>query len=131
MATAVADQPSNKEKNKQRLEELRRKKAAKADAVAANPGDGTKPTRTKKEKTVRPCACGCSGQTTAFFVPGHDARFKGWLLKIERGEKEVSSLPPAIQSAYKWKKKGKGMIPTTNYKGEPHNGYLTEEETKE
>lgn len=120
---------SNKDKNKARLELLKQKKAGATAAKAAGNGKvaGTPSTakvaREKKEKVVRPCKCGCGGQTTAFFLPGHDARFKGWLLKIERGTMEVKDLPPSIQKEYKWVKHGKGMRPTLDYKGNPHTGY--------
>ena len=101
-----------------RLVDMNEEKAKKRTEEQA-----AKPPRVKAEKKVRPCACGCGGQTTGFFVPGHDARFKGWLLKVERGQMKVSDLPPMVQKSYKWVEKGNGQIPTTNYKGEPHQGY--------
>lgn len=43
-----------------------------------------------------PCLCGC-GQPTrtekAKFIPGHDAKLKGVLLKVERGELPKSAVP--------------------------------------
>jgi len=126
----VAEAPvalTNKEKNAARLQALKDAKArAKENKAAAPPGE--KKVRVKKEKTVKPCRCGCGGQTTAFFVPGHDARFKGWLIKVEKGEKKVSDLPESVQKGYKWVKKGTGAVPTTNYKGEVHHGYVSSEE---
>lgn len=110
------------EERKARLLQMNTEKKQKREEEKA-----AKPPRVKAEKKVRPCACGCGGQTTGFFVPGHDARFKGWLLKIERGTMEVKDLPPSVQKSYKWVQKGNGMIPTTNYKGEPHQGYDREE----
>lgn len=77
----------------------------------------------KKEKALRECSCGCGEQVSGYFAQGHDARFKGWLLAIERGNMTVDKLPEKVQTAYKWVKRGAGMIPTTNYKGEPHAGY--------
>ncbi len=47
-------------------------KAAKAKAV-------------KPVKKVRNCACGCGTETTGHFAPGHDARFHGWLKKLQDG----------------------------------------------
>lgn len=79
----------------------------------------------KPERTVKPCACGCGEETTAYFAPGHDARFKGWLLKIEKGIAEPKDLmPKSVWSQYEWKKSGKGMRPTKNYKGEPYHSQL-------
>jgi hypothetical protein len=104
-----------------RAKEEARKEAqakAKADRKAARAA-----TPRKSTKEVKPCACGCKEETTSYFVQGHDARFKGWLLKIERGQMEVKDLPKSVQSTYKWVKRGDGYIPTTNYKGEPHKGY--------
>ena len=118
-----------KQANAERLQKLKdAKERAKVAKAAGTDGKAAKAPRVKKEKTVKPCRCGCGGQTTAFFVPGHDARFKGWLTKVEKGEKKVSELPEAVQKAYKWVKRGKGAIPTTNYRGEPHSGYLKEDE---
>lgn len=128
---ASVPEQSNKEKNAARLQALKEAKArAKDSKVAGVPGaDGkVKVARVKKEKTVKPCRCGCGGQTTAFFVPGHDARFKGWLIKVEKGEKKVTELPESVQKGYKWVKKGAGAVPTTNYKGEPHTGYVKADE---
>lgn len=127
-APPVAPQ-TTKQVNVERLQKL--KEAKERAKVAKAEGKEAKTPRVKKEKTVKPCRCGCGGQTTAFFVPGHDARFKGWLMKVEKGEKKVAELPEAVQKGYKWIKRGKGAIPTTNYRGEPHSGYLTEEEAAE
>lgn len=85
---------------------------------------GDKPKREKAVKEERACGCGCGGRTTAWFLPGHDARFKGLMLKVERGEKTPDEVfTKAIVSAYKWVKNGDGLRATTNYRGEPHNGY--------
>ncbi len=102
-------------------------------AVASQPGarrgkNGKAKTAAKREKrTGQPCSCGC-GQTTGggYFMPGHDSKFKGALLKVEKGEVELekSGIPKKIRDQYKWIKKGDGLIPTTNYKGEPHKGYF-------
>lgn len=35
-------------------------------------------------KPTKECTCGCKGQTTGAWVPGHDARARGWALRIER-----------------------------------------------
>lgn len=77
----------------------------------------------KAEKVMSPCKCGCGDKTGGHFVPGHDARFKGWLLAIERGDKKLEELKKSVRESYKWVKRGDGWVPTTNYKGEPHKGY--------
>lgn len=126
---AVAEQPvkSLKERNAERLAQLKAKKeASKTEKAAAK---SVSAPREKKEKTLNSCKCGCGGTTGGHFVPGHDARFKGWLLAIERGEDIVGAeggMPQAVYDQYKWVKRGKGKIPTKNYKGEPHTPFLAE-----
>lgn len=39
----------------------------------------------KAPKKVRLCACGCGGETTGYFVPGHDSKLHGWIKKLEDG----------------------------------------------
>lgn len=41
--------------------------------------------RPRKEKAKQPCACGCETPTTGTWAPGHDARARGWALRIHRG----------------------------------------------
>ena len=83
------------------------------------------PKKEKAPKVMKACTCGCGGQTASYFIPGHDARFKGWLLKIEKGEASPEDLiPKKVRERFQWKKKGAGQIPTLNYKGLPHKGYL-------
>lgn len=126
---------TNKEKNAARLQALKDAKARKAvaakeakDAAASGVADvpGTEGATTNKKprvakekvaKTVRQCACGCGGQTLSFFVPGHDARFKGWLKKIELGKMEPKDLPPAVQKHYTFTRRGIGFVPDKDYKG--------------
>lgn len=132
MSEAV-DQPvpteDKKAKNKARLEELKKRKAvakeAKASGAADQPGaeGGAKPARVRKEKVAKvpkPCRCGCGGQTTAFFVPGHDARWKGWMKKIELGKMELKDLPAPTQKMYKFTPRGVGYVPSENYNGSPY-----------
>ena len=119
MATAQARQRARKSKGDKR----RSKAAAGSTARAAKRAGGTK--REAKPKEQRDCSCGCGGKTGGYFVMGHDARFKGWMLQIERGEESKSKLlTPAVIRAYTWvPTKGGGERTTTNYKGEPHKGY--------
>lgn len=132
---------SNKDKNKARLQALKDAKARKAtaattgDAVAA-PGS-TGPAKVKKErapkaeKTVRACRCGCGGQTTAYFVPGHDARWKGWMKKIEMGKKEPKELADGTKAMYKFVKRGIGYVPTKNYNDLPYVPQCADEDVME
>jgi len=80
--------------------------------------------KAKAAREMRDCACGCGGKTLGYFSMGHDARFKGWLLRIERGEATPEQLlKKSVRDAYTWKAKGKGQIPATDYKGQSHSGY--------
>lgn len=49
--------------------------------------------RARKPRPLRDCTCGCGGQTAGSWVPGHDARAKGWALRIERGICKMSDVP--------------------------------------
>lgn len=92
-----------------------------AAAKGKSNGNGAVRTRSKAERVTKPCACGCGDETTAYFVPGHDARFKGWLRKIEKGEAAPADLlPKSIRSKYEFVKRGKGMVPKLDYKGEKY-----------
>lgn len=138
-ATPVAP-TSTKEANKERLERLKAAKAEKdakktAGGGAADP-PGTAPKVKKErapkaEKVVRACRCGCGGQTTAFFVPGHDARWKGWMKKIELGKMEPKDLPEGTQKLYKFTKRGVGFVPTMNYNEAAYIPQVAEEDLPE
>lgn len=113
-AMAVAAPPVGKAPQKEAAKSERREKLAKEP----------KEPKAKAEKKMSPCKCGCGEMTGGFFYPGHDARFKGWMLKIERGQaKPEDLLSEEVRKAYKWTKTEKGLRTTTNYKGEPHEGY--------
>ena len=77
-------------------------------AVAADPlhpntaevNTGIEPDRTKsnrpKSKTRKArstCWCGCGGETSSKFMPGHDARLKGVLIRVARGKADPSTIP--------------------------------------
>lgn len=114
--------------NKARLEEAKKKKAGESQKARA---EKTKKNAEAKGIKLNPCKCGCGEKTGKSFFPGHDARFKGHLLKIEKGIiKKEDALSKAIIAEYKWKKRGPGEIPTTNYAGEPHSGYMTDVDLK-
>lgn len=72
------------------------------------------------------CLCGCGTNTTNYFAPGHDSKFKSWMVKVERGDMAPEQLPASVRKAYDFKKRGPGMVTSRNYKGEPHSGYLNE-----
>lgn len=115
--------------NEERLAKLKENKAKAAETKTAE--KAAKPAREKKVREKKECQCGCGGETFGFFVPGHDAKFKGNLLSIERGDaKREELLEPDVIAKYKWVKSGlkgkagEGFRPTTNYKGEAHEGYV-------
>lgn len=45
------------------------------------------------DKKKQPCKCGCGGETLSLFVPGHDMRVKGMIVKMKKGELKFDSLP--------------------------------------
>ena len=56
----------------------------------------------KKLKKTHDCLCGCGGETFGLFAPGHDARVKGILLKIERGDMGKEAVPETVAPFVKW-----------------------------
>lgn len=126
MAVAAPPVAPSSGKSKDQLNAERKANLAAAKETKATEKAAAKAAKPKAEKVLNECKCGCGASTGGNFYPGHDARFKGWLLSIERGEKKPEEvLTEAVRKAYTWKKSanGKGLIPTTNYKGEPHTGY--------
>lgn len=108
-------------------EKLMAKKAGKNTRSSKTAGNGSTRTRTarpKAEAKLSPCKCGCGGETKSAFVQGHDARFKGLMLKVERGQMTKAEALPKVYRQYEWvPTKAGGERTTTNYKGEPHKGY--------
>lgn len=49
--------------------------------------------RERKPKPVQDCTCGCGGKTTGAWVPGHDARARGWAMRIGRGLLKMADVP--------------------------------------
>lgn len=47
----------------------------------------------RKAKPVRDCACGCGTQTKSEWAPGHDARARGWAIRIQRGIITIDQVP--------------------------------------
>jgi hypothetical protein len=106
-------------------------KAKAGKAKAGKRSDGAE----KREKKLSKCLCGCGEMTLKFFYPGHDSRFKGWLISLERGKLVLGDLPAQARRAFdnlefKFVKKGDGIAPTKNYKGEVHEGYVDESPRK-
>jgi hypothetical protein len=62
------------------------------------PSAGRKP----RNRPVRDCACGCGTMTKATWAPGHDARAKGWAIRIERDICKLSDVPAAEQQGAKF-----------------------------
>jgi hypothetical protein len=80
----------------------RQKAAAKAKAAKAAKAGPPPPKPEPKLAKTHDCLCGCAKETQALFSPGHDARVKGLLLKIERGELPVDVLPPTVAAFCKF-----------------------------
>lgn len=71
-----------------------------------------------------------------YFSPGLDARFKGWMLKIERGVMGLKELPAVVRESYEWApvlgvgedgqptEEVQGYVALQNYKGEDNPRYI-------
>lgn len=85
------------------------KAAAKvAPAVKTAKVEKTKDGRTKlpplprakaKLKPLKPCECGCGGLCRARFVPGHDSRMRGWIMRVERDIVKLADIPDGERQA--------------------------------
>lgn len=63
----------------------------------------TKTDTTTKTSNINRCACGCKNPTARTFAPGHDAKLKGAVLKIVRGEAALRTVPKsALEFAIGW-----------------------------
>lgn len=101
---------------------LRAKKEANAAAIKADSKPNGKPAKEKKEPApvvLQPCVCGCGNETKRFFYPGHDSKFKSWLLKIAKGESKPKDLltPELVKALGPWTPTadGKGVAPSKHY----------------
>jgi len=125
MAKQLATIPVAGKSSKEREQDRRDKLAAKPNGAAkplygaaakAKANSGSRP---KPVKTVRACGCGCGGETMAYFVPGHDARYKGWLKKLASGELDQAGLKKLMGAKvfgkYTFKKVGTGFAPKESY----------------
>jgi hypothetical protein len=78
------------------------KKAKKAAATTTKDGRTKLPPLPKsagKPKPLKDCRCGCGGQTRSVWVPGHDSRMRGWILRVERGYIKLSEIPDGERQA--------------------------------
>lgn len=119
----VAQLPVAGKSAKEREQDRRAKLATKPNG-AARPLSGAAAkakasARAKTPKTVRECGCGCGGETMAHFVPGHDARYKGWMKKLASGELDQAGLQKLmgkkVYGRYTFKKSGAGFVPKESY----------------
>jgi len=64
----------------------------------AKPGATIKERKALPKKVGVPCLCGCGGITKpgSFFLMGHDARTKGYVIKANKGKMDVSVLRTAL-----------------------------------
>lgn len=58
--------------------------------------------RARKPKPLVACTCGCNGMTKGLWVPGHDARARGWAIRIERGICKMGDVPANEQAGAKF-----------------------------
>lgn len=86
--------PSLKQANADRKASLVAKKAA-------APAKPVKVAKEKKADATADCLCGCGLETGGLFRPGHDAKVKGLLYKVERGELAFEELPVDVQPLVK------------------------------
>lgn len=49
--------------------------------------------RKPKPRPTQDCECGCGNPTKSRFVPGHDSRLRGWILRVERGFVKIGDVP--------------------------------------
>ena len=54
-------------------------------------------TKEKAAKVAKECACGCGLPTTKEFAVGHDAKVKGFLYSVIRGEDSKIVAPPNFE----------------------------------
>lgn len=99
----VASKSKSNEENQMAtaVKTVAKKATVKAAAPAKKAVVAKKAAAPKAEKVYGPCICGCGGQTTGNFCPGHDARVHGWQKKIERGEMKFSECAPSAQKYMK------------------------------
>lgn len=93
------------------------RKAVLQEKKAAKSGGKEKAVRVKKEKTMGPCLDGCGAMVGARFFPGHDAKLKAIIVKVERGELDLDDIPEPAQELTKFTK-GEVITEESKVKGE-------------
>lgn len=74
---------------------------------------GVAGTEQPKMASVRVCPCGCESALgkKRVFEQGHDARVRGWFVAVSEGDKELTTLPPVLQTAFPlWQANGAGAF---------------------
>lgn len=108
--------PVGKTNKAQKLAQKPKSEARPLTGAAARAKANAKP---KVTKTVRECGCGCKDETMSYFVPGHDARYKGWMKKLADGRLSQDELKklmgPKTFGKYTFKKSGAGFVPKETY----------------
>jgi hypothetical protein len=61
-----------------------------------------RPSKPKSKRQQKPCADGCGNMVASKFRPGHDAKYKSMVLKVERGEMKIEELPAPMREQLKW-----------------------------
>lgn len=84
----------------------------------ATKGNGKTPKSAKSSKSGGACLCACGGTAKPgrSFLPGHDARFHGWMRRLADGRLKPEEVPAA---ALKLMNIDKDNVPTTDYDGSP------------
>ncbi len=84
--------------------EVKPKKEAKPRPEGALPALPKMPSskRPRKARPQKPCQCGCGQLTSSQWVPGHDARARGWALRIERDILTMKDVPANEQAGAKF-----------------------------
>lgn len=85
-----------------KLTRLEKDAALETKRAAAKAAKPAKAPREKKLQTMNTCLCGCNSECGGTFAPGHDARVKGMLYKVERGELPYADLPEILKPHVKF-----------------------------
>jgi len=97
------------ERKAERMAKLAEKDPEAAAAMANLDSQKAKKTgmakEAKKQRSSHNCLCGCGGETLSLFAPGHDARVKGIILKVERGQMKTDEVPETVQPFVRYKGK--------------------------
>lgn len=98
---------SEKEKVSERAAKIAQERAAGTTPGQTKPKGQPKP---KQEVKLRPCLDGCGTMVTGNFKMGHDAKLKSLILKVERGEENMTSIPDIASGLVAFRKGEKESI---------------------